>query len=216
MLTTAGMTCMTFALGGLAIWMPTYLEDYRKMGTQDEVNQTFGIILVVSGLVSTLLGGLAGDWLRKYTSGSYFLVSALAMFLGFPVVLALIYGPNSWLWPLIFLACFFLFFNTGPTNTILANVTHPSLRAPAFALNILILHALGDAISPAIIGFIADMTATKVLNPETNEWQHRANLDAGFLAVSSMILLGGVFWLIGARFLGRDTERAIHQLDGPG
>ena len=57
---------------------------------------------------------------------------------------------------LIFLTCFCLFFNTGPTNTILANVTHPSMRAAGFALNIFVIHALGDVISPVIIGILSD------------------------------------------------------------
>ena len=55
---------------------------------------------------------------------------------------------------------FFLFFNTGPTNTILANVTHPLLRAPGFALNILVIHLLGDAVSPPIMAAIAASTPT--------------------------------------------------------
>ncbi len=122
------MTCLTFALGGIAYWMPIYLLQYRQMGSKVAVNTTFGGIVVVSGLVTTLLGGVVGDWVRKYYSGSYFLVSGIAMFLAFPIFVMVVYLPNTLIWPLIFLACFLLFFNTGPTNTILANVTHPSLR----------------------------------------------------------------------------------------
>jgi MFS transporter, Spinster family, sphingosine-1-phosphate transporter len=214
-LDTLGMTCMVFAMGGIAVWVPIYLETERHVGDGKQVNDNFGMILVIAGFISTILGGIAGDKLRKYTSGSYFLVSAVAMFLAFPTVLAVVYAPVAFIWPLIFLTCFFLFFNTGPTNTILANVTHPSLRAPAFALNIFIIHALGDAVSPVAIGFIADICGTDMLNPKTGVMEHVANLNAGFLAVSGMILLGGIFWLIGARYLGRDTLRAIHQLDDP-
>jgi predicted MFS family arabinose efflux permease len=204
-LATLGMTCLTFALGGIAYWMPRFIIDYRHAGAKETVNTIFGLVIVVSGLISTLLGGLAGDWLRRYHSGSYFLVSGVAMFLSFPLFLWSIYAPFPLAWVLIFFACFFLFFNTGPTNTILANVTHPSLRAPAFALNIFIIHALGDAISPTVIGLVADL----------NRVDGQADLPLGFVAVSGMILLGGILWLIGARYLGRDTERAIHQLDGP-
>jgi MFS family permease len=201
-LNTLGMTCLTFALGGIAIWMPHFATEYRKAGSPESVNTTFGLIVVVSGLISTLLGGLAGDLVRRYTSGAYFLVSAVAMFLAFPLFLWSIYAPFPLAWVLIFCACFLLFFNTGPTNTILANVTHPSLRPAGFALNILIIHALGDAVSPVIIGWIADL----------HKVEGKADLALGFVAVSGMILLGGIFWLIGIRYLGHDTERAIHQL----
>jgi hypothetical protein len=96
----------------------------------------------------------------------------------------------------IFLSVFFLFFNTGPTNTILANVVHPSMRSSAFALNILIIHALGDAISPPLIGFISGSD----------------HLDRGFIVVSIAMLIGGVLWLFGAPFLKHDSEQAPMRL----
>jgi MFS family permease len=200
---TLGMTALTFALGGIGYWMPDYINTTRKQPDLDRINTIFGAIVVVSGLGATLLGGFVGDKLRPYFSGSYFLVSATAMLLAFPLLIAALFVTFPWAWIFIFLTCFFLFFNTGPTNTILANVTHPSLRAPAFAFNILIIHILGDAFSPKIIGEIARFTATNNV----------PNMNAGFLAVSAMVLLGGVIWLIGIPFLARDTARAPHQLD---
>jgi len=190
---TIGMTAMTFAMGGIAFWMPRYVYKERGWGELSDVNMVFGGIVVVSGLAATLLGGLAGDKLRVRFSGSYFLVSGIAMILGFPFVLLVLYLPFPLSWVFVFLACFCLFFNTGPTNTILANVTHPSVRASAFALNIFIIHALGDAISPPIIGLINGYS----------------NMFVGFLVVSFMFLLGGVVWLWGARYLERDTQRIL-------
>ena len=78
------------------------------------------------------------------------------MLAGFPLFLAVLKAPFPLGWGLIFLACFCLFFNTGPSNTILANVTHPSMRAAGFALNIFVIHALGDVISPVVIGVLSD------------------------------------------------------------
>jgi hypothetical protein len=98
--------------------------------------------------------------------------------------------PLAWLPLGLFVFC--LFFNTGPTNTILANVTHPSIRASGFAINIFVIHALGDAISPWLMGVIAG-------------W---SSMDLAFLVVSVLILVGGVFWLWGVRYLEADTARA--------
>ena len=92
---------------------------------------------------------------------------------------------------LIFCTEFCLFFNTGPTNTILANVTHPSIRATAFALNILVIHLLGDAISPPLIGAITDLAG--------------GNMNVGFTVVSAAILFSGILWLAGAKHSARDT-----------
>jgi MFS transporter, Spinster family, sphingosine-1-phosphate transporter len=194
-LNTAAMTAMTFAIGGFSAWMPDYIYSDRGaeftpspnlLGT---INITFGAIVATAGLFATLLGGWAGDWLRGRFASSYFLVSAVGVLLAFPATIAMLYVPFPGAWVCIFFAVFFLFFNTGPSNTALANVTSPSVRATAFALNILIIHALGDAISPPLIGAIRD----------------RWNMNAGFLAVSGTMVLAGVFWFFGARFLARDT-----------
>jgi len=56
----------------------------------------------------------------------------------------------------IFLAEVFIFLNTGPLNAIIANVSRSEVRATAYAVNIFIIHALGDAISPAIVGMVSD------------------------------------------------------------
>jgi MFS transporter, Spinster family, sphingosine-1-phosphate transporter len=191
-LCSIGMTAMTFAIGGIAFWMPYYLEG--RPGAPANSTVIFGAITAIAGLTATLLGGIAGDKLRDRFAGSYFLVSGIAMLLGFPIFLAALRAPFPWaIWVLIFLACFCLFFNTGPTNTILANVTHPSMREAAFAFNIFIMHAFGDVISPVIIGVLND--------------RYR-DMNRSFFMVGLMFLVAGIFWLIGARYLRRDTEMA--------
>ena len=118
------------------------------------------------------------------------------MLAGFPFILGTLWAPFPWVWVLIFFSCFCLFFNTGPTNTVLANVTHPGMRATGFALNIFTIHALGDVISPVIIGILSD----------------RYNMNVAFLVVGLMFLVAGVLWLCGARYLERDTRLAATKL----
>jgi len=190
------MAAMTFALGGMGTWMPYYVAETRHGGVLEHVNLIFGGIVVVTGLFATLLGGIAGDWLRARFAGSYFLVSGLSMLVGFPMVLLVICLPFPLAWIFVFVACFCLFFNTGPTNTILANVTHPAIRSSAFALNIFIIHTLGDAISPAVIGYVAE----------------KSSMNMGFFVVSLMVLLSGILWLCGSIYLRRDTELASTRL----
>ncbi|MCX8157949.1 MAG: MFS transporter [Verrucomicrobiae bacterium] len=193
---TLGMAAMTFAIGGIGFWMPYFLE--HLPGKPGSPTTIFGLLTVVAGLAATLAGGWAGDRLRQRFPGSYFLVSGIAMLVGFPLFLAALFAGYPYIWPGIFLACFCLFFNTGPTNTILANVSPARLRPAAFALNILIIHLLGDVISPVIVGLVAD----------------RWSLRAGFLLVGLMFLVSGALWLAGARHLARDTARAA--ADTPG
>ena len=196
-LDTAGMAAMTFAIGGFSFWMPAYLVDQRHAGKLEDVNLYFGGIMVVAGIAATLLGGWLGDFFRRRTAGAYFIVSAAGILLSVVFIVLMIQTPfpSAWLW--LFFAVFFLFLNTGPSNTILANVTHPSVRANAFALNILIIHALGDAISPPLLGAIAGRS-----------W------DAALYVVCAVMALASVFWFWGARFLQRDSDR-VEQASAP-
>ena len=81
---------MTFALGGLAFWIPGYLQ-YRHQPPSTRI--IFGGITVVAGLISTILGGIAGDRLRKRFGGSYFLVSGIGMLIAFPFTVAMVFTP---------------------------------------------------------------------------------------------------------------------------
>lgn len=212
-LVTLGMTAMTFAMGGIGFWMPYYIHSYRGYGELGPVAMTFGVIVVVAGLGATLLGGYVGDRLRPRFPGSYFLVSGIAMLIGLPFSIAMLYVPFPWAWVFVFLACFCLFFNTGPTNTILANVSHPAMRASAFALNILVIHALGDVISPLVIGAITDASRGITFAAAENSDPNTGNMNLAFLVVSTMIFLGGLLWLCGTRYLEHDTREAPRRLE---
>ncbi|MEI6562352.1 MAG: MFS transporter [Verrucomicrobiota bacterium] len=189
---TAAMTAMTFALGGLSAWMPTYLIEYRGQTDEGLVNTLFGAITVVGGLFATLAGGLIADRLKRRHPGAYFLVSGAGMLIAFPLTVVMLFTPFPWFWGMLFLVEFFLFFNTGPANAALVDVTSPALRATAFAVNIFLIHALGDAISPPLIGAIAD----------------RWKMNAAFLAVSGMIAIAGLLWFCGAKYLEIDRNAA--------
>lgn len=188
-------TALTFAIGGLSVWAPTYIYEERGIPL-DKANLIFGGILVVTGLLATMLGGWLGDRLRKRFAGAYFLVSGIGMLLGFPATIAMLYLPFPWAWVAIAAAMFFLFLNIGPSNTAIANVTPPAMRATAFALNILVIHALGDALSPTLIGYIKD----------------HGTWNLSFFTVSTVMLVAGLIWLGSMKSLARDTE-AVARLE---
>ena len=184
---------MTFALGGLAYWMSAYLI-FRNQSPA-LVTPIFGGITVVAGLLSTLLGGFIADRLQKRFSGSYFLVSGFGMLLAFPLFVAMLYAPFTMAWVFLFGSVFFVFLNTGPSNAALANVAGPRVRATAFALNILIIHFFGDAFSPPLLGLIAG----------------RSNMNVAFLVISVAMLISGIIWLFGMKYLAADTIAVENQ-----
>jgi len=184
------MTGMTFAVGGLAAWVPTYLVRIRGMGLA-EANLVFGLLTLVSGLGGTMAGGWLGDRLLPRVPAAYFLVSGVGLALSVPCAAAVILlDDRTWVLIAIFLAEVFIFLNTGPLNAIIANVSRSEVRATAYAVNIFIIHALGDAISPAIVGMVSD----------------RVGLSAAFWIAPGALALAALFCFWGMRSYVRDAE----------
>ena len=112
---------------------------------------------MVAGLIGTLVGGWLGDRAFAKGAGGYFSVSGWGLLLGAPIAALLPMMPTE---TLVFVVAFFaevlLFLNTGPLNAALVACVPSSMRARAVAVNVFFIHALGDAISPPLMGAISD------------------------------------------------------------
>jgi MFS family permease len=190
-LTVLGYAAYTFALGGLAFWMPTFLEQVRAVPAR-QATTGFGAIVVVTGFVGTFAGGWLGDVWLKRSRQAYLRLSALATIAAVPCALiALTAASPSVYYPAIVLAELLLFVSTGPVNSAIVNLVAPAERASAVALSVFSIHLLGDAISPPLIGAIRDV----------------ASLGAGVLIVPVAILVAGLLWLWAAA-ASRAAERS--------
>lgn len=154
-ITFAG-AAMTFALGGFAVWMPTFF--HRTYGLSvGRAGTLFGALTVLGGLIGSLLGGWAADRLRRTRADADLLVSGFGLAAGMPLA-ALAIGSSRL--PVTVAALFaaetLLFLNMGPLNAAIVSVTRLETRSMAFAANILVIHLLGDAASPTIIGWGSD------------------------------------------------------------
>jgi sugar phosphate permease len=148
-LNTLAMTAMTFAMGGMAQWMPTFLNRVHGLGVE-RGNLLFGGLTVVAGIIGTLSGGWLGDYFQKRRADGYLLVSGWGFICGIPAMMvALTTADLTTALIGMFLAELCLFVNTGPLNTVIVNVTRHDMRAMAFAANIFVIHALGDAVPPS-------------------------------------------------------------------
>jgi MFS transporter, Spinster family, sphingosine-1-phosphate transporter len=152
---TLGMAAMTFSLGGIQVWMPQFLYSERHYSLA-HANFIFGIVIVIDGVVSALAGGWLGDYLLKRMKSAYYLVSAVSMALGVPVMIVALFVKGSVMVPAIALAAFFLLLNTSPLNAAVINSVGANIRATAIAVNIFIIHILGDVPSPTMMGWVAD------------------------------------------------------------
>jgi sugar phosphate permease len=172
---------MTFSLGGIQVWMPQFLYSERHY-TLEAANLTFGLIIVADGILSALFGGWLGDYLLRRTKSAYYLVSAAGMALGIPAMIVALFVSGRAMIPAIAVASFFLLLNTAPLNAAVINSVDAHIRATALAVNIFIIHILGDVPSPTMMGWVAD----------------KRSLQAAFvlpviaMAVSSAILFYGM------------------------
>jgi hypothetical protein len=87
---------------------------------------------------------------------SYYLVSAASMLLGIPVMIVALFSKGPLMIPAIAVAAFFLLLNTAPLNAAVINSVGAHIRATALAVNIFIIHILGDVPSPTMMGWVAD------------------------------------------------------------
>jgi sugar phosphate permease len=177
---TFGLATLTFAMGGISAWMPTFLYRFAGLSVSG-AGTMMGASLVVDGIAGTLVGGwLAQRWLKTNYRALY-LLSFWSVALTLPCGLVLFFGPHAWAIPVLFVTEFFLFLNTGPLNAAIVNSVSAPVRATAISFNLFCIHAFGDTFSPTIIGAISD----------------RSNLSIGlgvtliFLAISAAILWFG-------------------------
>jgi MFS family permease len=185
---TAAQTLYTFAMGGLAVWMPTYFVRVRglQLGTADVA---FGGVLALAGFVGTLVGGRLGDRMARRRPDGHFWLSGWALIASLPFTLLGVLAPSPAIfWPAMFVALMLLFLNTGPLNAAMANVLPAELRGWGFAINTMAIHLLGDAASPPLIGAASD----------------HVGLRAPVLLTATIPVLGGLVLLAGRRAFQRD------------
>ena len=198
---TAAQVIYTFAMGGLATWMPTYFVRERGIPL-GSASATFGLLLVAAGFAGTLLGGRIASAVARRSPGADFTVSgwSLAASILFTVVAVLAPQPAIF-WPAMFVTLLLLFVNVGPLNAAMANVLPAELRARGFAVTTMLMHLLGDAALPWLIGAVSD----------------QIGLQIPVLATGCLLAVAGVVLLWGRATLETDllaTRAALGQREG--
>jgi MFS family permease len=174
-----GYAAVTFALGGLQIWMPAYLERVRGMPRAQATVQ-FGAIVVAAGFAGTFAGGWLGDlWLRR-SRQAYLWLSGLTALAAAPLAFVVFTARSRGVYmTAIAVAAVLVFMSAGPINSAIMNAVQAGTRATAGALQILLVHLLGDVPSPPLIGAISD----------------RSSLGRALLLVPLALAAGGGIWM---------------------
>ncbi len=152
---------ITFVQGGFSAWMPTYFHRYFNL-TVAQAGTIFGAIVVLCGAAGTFLGGKLADRLLSKTPQAYFITISAGILCMLPCAWGALHAQNAVSGTVfISLAVLSIFLPMGPVAAALVALSRPATRSMAFALNIFIIHALGDAVSPLLIGRASDAWGLK-------------------------------------------------------
>ena len=178
-----GYAAVTFSLGGISWWMPSFLQ--RTDGrSESSAAYLMGVITLCGGLGGTIFGGFVAQRWSRTNSRALYLVPAISSALAVPPALLCFFGPHSLTLVGLAFAVFFISLGTGPVNAATLNAVRPEIRATAMAGQLFMIHALGDAISPPIIGAVSD----------------RTTLNIGLGSTLITMLIASVIFFFGSRY----------------
>ena len=131
--------------------------------------------------------------------GADFIVSGWSLVVSIVFTLFAVLAPQpAVFWPAMFVTLLLVFVNIGPLNAAMANVLPAELRARGFAVTTLVMHLLGDAASPWLIGVASD----------------EVGLRAPVLLTGCLLAAAGVVLLAGRATLEADLK-AVGATVGP-
>ncbi|MCY1275837.1 sugar efflux transporter [compost metagenome] len=151
-----GSGLQLFVGGTVIVWMPSYLNRYYTMGT-DQAGVLAAIIVLCSGVGGVLCGMLCDRLGRVRPDRKISL--AIGYCLGSCLLLSWAFAlpPGTVQLALICLGMTIAVGTNGPSSAMVANLTHYSVHGTAFATLTLANNLLGLATGPLITGKVSDL-----------------------------------------------------------
>ena len=222
-----GQTFLYFTSGAIMWWGKSYLRyaaEYRDVileidvksepHTEKEIAGTLGGIFLGAGIGGIIVGTLLSIKLRPKYEWIDPIIMSFAIFMtlaaGIPFILIAHISIKGSL-ALMFCMSFFMSLTFGITVDMSLYVIKPKVRSTSTGIEMLVAHGFGDAISPYIIGAIADYMGTYYR--ESGIYQHREEInysalrDASWITVVTLFI-SGIFFLISAKFVVSDKRNA--------
>ncbi|MGE8391873.1 MFS transporter [Pseudomonas sp. BIGb0427] len=185
-----GSGLQLFVGGTVIVWMPSYLNRYYAMGT-DQAGVVAAIIVLCSGIGMILCAMLCDRLGRQRPDRKISL--AIGYCLGSCLLLSLAFALPSGTAQLV-LICLGMMVaagTNGPSSAMVANLTHYSVHGTAFATLTLANNLLGLATGPLITGRVSDLIG----------------LPAAFQLVPLISIAAAAVFFIAKRHYHRDMAR---------
>lgn len=160
-MTLVGGLFVVFSSAALATWGVEFATRFHNMSVA-EASLWLGTLVLAGSLGGVFLGGYAADrlhsrwpWGRALTIASTLLLGTPFLYLGVtansrPVFLFCLFMGT------LFLTCYH-----GPSTAVIHDLTPPRAHAFAFALYLFFIHLFGDAIAPALVGRVSDLSGLR-------------------------------------------------------
>jgi predicted MFS family arabinose efflux permease len=202
--TYAAGVLVNLATAGLIYWLPSFAVRLHGL-SEGTAGLAIGALTVLTGAAGVLSGGFVADRLLRRTPAGRLLTFGLSYAVGFPLALTAIFASNTLLFfALAMLAVYLFTFYFPCLAPLVHQVTRPVLRATAMGVGLFVVHILGNAVAPTLVGWLSDQMG---------------DLRLGLAVALLAALLGACIALWGTRFVGRDTQAVLDCLqtnEGPG
>ncbi|MBU3069970.1 MFS transporter [Aestuariicella sp. G3-2] len=194
-----------FTSYGVGNFLPSFLM--RSHGYDSlQAGTALALISGIGGMVGTYLGGYLADKLGAKDQRWYLWISALPVFISFPLMLGTLFYPHS------SLILGFLFFSTmtgafylGPTIAITHSLLPPMMRAMGSAVLFFILNLIGLGLGPLFAGVVSDALAPS-LGTDSLRYSLAITASIGIIAAAA-------FTIAAARLPGDQQRRSKLQAE---
>eukprot|EP00057_Strongylocentrotus_purpuratus_P001924 XP_003723489.1 PREDICTED: protein spinster homolog 1 isoform X1 [Strongylocentrotus purpuratus] len=208
---TFGLTTVCWVTGALALWAVTAITDaYEILGTDStSVPIIFGVVTVIAGFLGVGMGTTIAQLLRKKTDRADPLVCAAGMLLSAPFLFIALEVSDQQVgitWTFVFIAETLICLNWALVPDILLAVLIPTRRSTGNAIQMLISHLLGDALSPWLVGAVSDSIRNSHEDSESTEAKY-TSLIFSLYTTCYVTVLGGGFFLWTALYFADDKKR---------
>ncbi|KJZ35763.1 MFS transporter [Pseudomonas fluorescens] len=192
-----GSGLQMFIGGSLIVWLPSYLNRYYHMGT-DQAGMISALLILTGGAGMILCGILSDRLCRKAPERKISLAIAYCLITSILLSVAMLLPPGVVQLVVIALAMLVVTGTSGPAGAMVANLTHPSVHGTAFATLSLANNLLGQAPGPYITGLLAD----------------NFGLDRAFQLIPLISIAAALVFCYGKRHYQRDIQKRVPTVTG--
>lgn len=185
-----GSGLQLFIMGSMLAWMPSFLNRYYQMAP-DKAGVTAAVFVLITGVGMIGCGILTDRVSRNFAIRKW--VMAIAYCVGAFTLLMIGFRLETGTAQLVMigLGMFLVVGTIGPAGAMVANLTHPTIHATAFATLTLANNLLGLAPGPFVTGMIAD----------------RIGLLGAMQIIPFMSVAAAAAFVIGRRYYAGDLRR---------